>query len=141
MRPCRIGSPFAGPPRKQRYSERIAFMPDQSQRIRPIPAFAAKPERSPVGLPVDRRTFLAGFAGTATVAGLHWPQAFAQRAGAQAANLARVATASSLTATSENKIDALNDGFDPESSRDRKNGSYAVRRGFEKESTNAEWVQ
>ena len=89
---------------------------------------------------LNRRGFLAGIGATAAVAACNPAGAFAQTADATL-NLAKVAVPSSLTTTSENKIGALNDGFTPSSSRDRKNGSYAVRRGFESESSDAEWVQ
>ena len=42
-------------------------------------------------------------------------------------NLARVATPSSFSMTSENKISALNDGAIPENSADQRNGRYAIR--------------
>ena len=96
-----------------------------------------------VTVPLNRRGFLAAMAGTAMVAAWDPAQAFAQT-GAQSKdpslNLAKVAVPSSLTTTSENKITVLNDGFTPANSRDRRNGAYAIRRGFEPDSP-AEWVQ
>ncbi len=89
---------------------------------------------------LNRRGFLARIGATAAVAVCNPSGAFAQTAGATL-NLAKVAVPSSLTTTSENKIGALNDGFTPSSSRDRQNGSYAVRQGFESENSVAEWVQ
>lgn len=90
---------------------------------------------------LNRRGFLAGVAGTAVVTGLNHSAAFALTADSDSAlNLARIATPSSLTMLSENKISSLNDGFVPTSSRDRKNGSYSIRRGFEGD-TRAQWVQ
>ncbi len=87
-----------------------------------------KTTKAGLDISVDRRTFLAGIAGTAVVAACHPVTTFAQTA-APDLNLARVAIPSSLTTTSENKIGTLNDGFTPANSRDRQNGSYAIRRG------------
>ncbi len=92
-------------------------------------------------LSLNRRGFLAGAAGTAVLAGLNPPQAFALSADTESElNLARVALPSSATILSENKIGALNDGFAPANSRDRKNGSYGIRREYEGDSR-AQWVQ
>ena len=104
-----------------------------------VSSSAEKASEPELNLSVNRRGFLAGIAGTAVVAAWHPATAFAQAADSEL-NLARVAIPSSLTTTSENKIGALNDGFRPASSRDRQNGSYAIRRGFEEEGP-AEWVQ
>ena len=90
---------------------------------------------------VDRRTFLAGFAGTAVLAGMDWQSALAQQGNGAVVNLARVATPTSLTTTSENKIGTLNDGFEPANSHDHSKGSYAIYRGSEDDSTVPEWVQ
>ncbi len=95
--------------------------------------------RGDLDLPFNRRNFLAGIAGTAVIAAWEPTHALAQTDNTPL-NLAKVAIPSSLTTTSENKITALNDGFTPASSRDRKNGSYAVRTGFEAEGP-AQWVQ
>ncbi len=88
---------------------------------------------------VDRRTFLASLASAATVVYAPWAQAAITRADA-AVNLARVALPTSLTATSENKLGALNDDIAPQNSADRSHGLYAVRSeaGAGKP---AEWVQ
>src|ERR1700753_1796576 len=92
-------------------------------------------------LSLNRRSFLAGVGGTAVLAGLNRSKAFALTADADTElNLAKVATPSSLTMLSENKIGSLNDDFTPASSRDRKNGSYVIRRGWEGDSR-AQWVQ
>lgn len=93
------------------------------------------------GISLKRRNFLAGAAGTAVLAGLNCSRAFALDGDAESElNLARVALPTSATLASENKISALNDGFSPANSRDRKNGFYAIRRGFEGD-TQAQWVQ
>ena len=92
-------------------------------------------------LSLNRRSFLAGVGGTAVLAGLNRSRAFALAAATDSdLNLARVAVPSSLTMLSENRISTLNDGFTPASSRDRKNGSYVIRRAFEGDSR-AQWVQ
>ncbi len=77
--------------------------------------------------------------GAAVLAGVQGPEAFSQDATAPV-NLARVAIPSSPVTTSENKISALNDGFTPESSRDHRNGSYAVRTEQE-DGGHPRWVQ
>lgn len=89
---------------------------------------------------LSRRHFLAGVAGTAVAAGLNGPKAFSQIASQRALNLAKVAIPTSLTVTSENKISALNDNFEPASSRDRKHGIYAVWHDPEEDGP-PEWVQ
>lgn len=93
------------------------------------------------GLALNRRHFLAGMAGSAVVAGVAGPRALAQGTSEAGLNLARVATPSSFVTTSENKISALNDGFTPASSRDRKRGAYAVRRDNEEAGEVEPWVQ
>ena len=81
-------------------------------------------------LSLNRRSFLAGVGGTAVLAGLNRSKAFALTGDTDSQlNLAKVASPSSLIMLSENKIGSLNDGFTPASSRDRKNGSYVIRRG------------
>ena len=94
----------------------------------------------PGSLPIDRRSFLAGVAGTAVAAGLDGGRALAQSA-SSTVNLARVATPSSFVTTSENKISALNDGAEPTSSRDRSNGRYVLRRDREQAGEALPWVQ
>ncbi len=88
---------------------------------------------------LNRRNFLAGVAGTAIVASFNASKAFAQSTD-PSLNLAKVAIATSLTTTSENKISTLNDGFVPSSSRDRTKGAYALRGEFE-ERNSPQWVQ
>ncbi len=90
---------------------------------------------------VDRRRFLQGCAGTALLAGARGPRAWAQAADDKAVNLARVAVATSLTTTSENKISALNDGFLPANSHDRSNGAYALRGEWEQRDAPPQWIQ
>src|SRR6202035_3268222 len=88
-----------------------------------------------------RRSFLAGVGGTAVLAGLNRSKAFALTSDMDSElNLAKVAVPSSFIMLSENKIGSLNDGFTPASSRDRKNGSYVIRRGFDGDNR-AQWVQ
>src|SRR6201996_1622273 len=92
-------------------------------------------------LSLNRRNFLAGVGGIAVLTGLNRSKAFALASGMDnELNLAKVASPSSLTMLSENKIGSLNDGFPPASSRDRKNGSYMIRRGFDGDNR-AQWVQ
>ena len=112
-----------------------------SKKLYPIDGedLASLATRGNFDLPFNRRIFLAGIAGTAVIAAWEPTHALAQTDNTPL-NLAKVAIPSSLTTTSENKITALNDGFTPASSRDRKNGSYAIRRGFEAEGP-AQWVQ
>jgi uncharacterized protein len=93
------------------------------------------------GISLKRRNFLAGAAGTAVLAGLNCSRALALTGDTESElNLASVALPSSATLVSENKISALNDGFSPANSRDRENGFYAIRRGYEGDS-HAQWVQ
>ena len=77
--------------------------------------------------------------GIVALTALEGPKGIAQDA-SHALNVARVAVPSSLTALSENKISALNDGFSPENSFDRSHGLYALRRDESNESTSS-WVQ
>ena len=93
---------------------------------------------TPDGL--NRRRFLEGCAGVAVLAGVRGPRAWAQANGT-AVNLARVAVATSLTTTSENKISALNDGFVPANSHDRSNGAYALHGEWEQRDPPPQWVQ
>ncbi len=88
---------------------------------------------------VSRRGFLAGAAGVAVLSGVAGADALGQGSDVPV-NLARVAKASSLVTTSENKISALNDGVVPMNSHDRKNGLYAVRPDPEAEGA-AQWIQ
>ena len=90
---------------------------------------------------VDRRRFLQGCAGAALLTGVGGSRAWGEAAEQSHVNLARVAVATSLTTTSENKISALNDGFVPASSRDRSNGRYALRGEWEQRDAPPQWVQ
>jgi DUF1680 family protein len=74
----------------------------------------------------DRREFLTALAGAALGAGISGTKALSESSD-ETVNLARVAIPSSRTATSENKISALNDGFAPASSQDRSSAVYAIR--------------
>lgn len=100
----------------------------------------AQPEAEVAPLSVNRRTFLAGAAGTAVFAGVSPSAAIAQSSGA-VVNLARVAVPSSRLVTSENKISALNDGAEPANSHDRSHGAYAIRHAWEGEDDSDHWVQ
>ncbi len=92
-------------------------------------------------LSLNRRSFLAGVGGTAVLAGLNRSKAFALTGDVDSElNLAKVASPSSLVMLSENKIGSLNDGFTPASSRDRRNGTYVIRREWEGDGR-AQWVQ
>jgi DUF1680 family protein len=94
---------------------------------------------NPTPLEASRREFIAGLTGTGILTALHGARAIAQ-APDTVVNVARVATPSSFTFTSENKISALNDGFAPQNSFDRTHGVYALRR--EPSSGDGEtWVQ
>ncbi len=78
---------------------------------------------------VNRRAFMTAIGGAACMTHSPWLLAAAGGADAAAAsvNLARVATPSSKTVTSENKISALNDGVVPRNSADREAGTFAIR--------------
>ncbi|WP_239461456.1 glycoside hydrolase family 127 protein [Occallatibacter savannae] len=86
----------------------------------------ARPEMSRA-LTTDstRREFLAGIGGAAALAALSSPPAFAQSQDAPL-NVARVAVPSSRSLMSENRISALNDGFEPADSFDRAHALYAM---------------
>lgn len=99
---------------------------------------AANDTRKTSKLALSRRGFLAGFAGSAVLASVDGARTLAQSA-PHRVNLAKVATPSSLITTSENKISAVNDGIAPESSRDRKNSLYALRREHADEA--APWIE
>lgn len=88
----------------------------------------------------NRRAFLQGCAGTALLAGIGAPRLWAEQDGVPL-NLGRVALPTSLTTTSENKISALNDGFEPANSRDRSHGLYALRGEWEQQDPPPQWVQ
>jgi uncharacterized protein len=90
-------------------------------------------------LDANRREFLAGLAGTALVAAVAGPKTAAE-APDRALNIARVALPSSYRIASENKISALNDGYQPENSFDRSHGVYALHREWENEGAKP-WVQ
>ena len=92
-------------------------------------------------LSLNRRSLLAGVGGTAVLAALNRSKAFALTGDVDSElNLAKVASPSSLVMLSENKIGSLNDGFTPASSRDRRNGTYVIRREWEGDGR-AQWVQ
>ena len=74
----------------------------------------------------SRREFMAGLAGAVAVTALNGKHAVAQDS-TQALNVARVAVPSSKTILSENKVSALNDGFEPADSFDRSHGIYTLR--------------
>lgn len=74
---------------------------------------------------LSRRAFVETLAEAAAFAAAGGTQAEAQTANAPV-NLARVAVATSMTESSENKLGWLNDGATPANSRDRKTGAYRV---------------
>jgi len=84
---------------------------------------------------VNRRTFLAGVAGTAVIAAVAPSKTFAATDDT-AINLAKVATPSSLYTSGDTKLTALNDGLTPRSSRDQQHGSYGTW-----PHTDTQWVQ
>ncbi|HEY5330265.1 MAG TPA: beta-L-arabinofuranosidase domain-containing protein [Acidobacteriaceae bacterium] len=85
--------------------------------------------------PFNRRSFLAGIAGTAVIAAVRPSKTFAATDDASV-NLAKVATPSSLYTSGDTKLSALNDGLTPASSRDREHGSYGAW-----PRTDTQWVQ
>lgn len=87
-----------------------------------------------------RRDFLSGLTGAALVTALGSEATAAGKPAFRAVNLARVATPSSATLQSENKISAINDGFVPENSFDHSHGHYPVHREQGSDSHEA-WVQ
>ncbi|HEY4358611.1 MAG TPA: beta-L-arabinofuranosidase domain-containing protein [Acidobacteriaceae bacterium] len=93
------------------------------------------PSKAGIDAPINRRNFLAGMAGTAMLAAVAPSKTLAQTAGGPV-NLAKVATASSLFASGDSKLAALNDGAIPKSSRDHQNGSYGNW-----PHTDTQWVQ
>ena len=84
---------------------------------------------------LNRRSFLAGMAGTALLTAVHPSEVLAQSADGSV-NLAKVATPSSLYASGDTRISALNDGNAPANSRDQLHGSYG---NWPK--TDTQWVQ
>jgi len=74
----------------------------------------------------SRREFLAALAGAVAISAIDGRTAIAQNP-TRPLNVARVAVPSSKTMLSENKVSALNDGFDPASSFDRSHGIFTLR--------------
>ncbi len=85
--------------------------------------------------PFNRRSFLAGMAGTALLAAAAPSKTFAAT-GDGPVNLAKVATPSSLYTSGDTKISALNDGITPANSHDQEHGSYGNW-----PRTDTQWVQ
>lgn len=85
---------------------------------------------------INRRSFLAGAAGTALLASVARQKVWAQSAGDVTVNLAKVATPSSLYISGDAKLSALNDGNTPANSRDGRNGVFGTW-----PHTDAQWVQ
>jgi len=83
----------------------------------------------------NRRSFLAGVAGTAVIAAVAPSKTFAA-SDDDTVNLAKVATPSSLYTSGDTKLTALNDGPAPRSSRDQQHGSYGTW-----PRTDTQWVQ
>lgn len=79
---------------------------------------------------INRRSFLTTVSGMACLIGtplLHAESLLAAQDETHPANLARVATASSVVVSSENRLTALNDDVLPASSEDRRAGVFALR--------------
>jgi hypothetical protein len=75
---------------------------------------------------VNRRSFLAGAAGTALLSAMHQRSGWAEESHNTTVNLAKVASASSLYTSGDTKLSALNDGAAPEASSDTRNGSFGT---------------
>src|SRR3954466_3830054 len=86
---------------------------------------SAKEANTSLHFEPSRRDFLAGLTGTAVVAAVHGTTAVAVAAEIPV-NIAPVAVPSCVALRSENKISALNDGFQPENSFDRTHGVYVI---------------
>jgi len=91
--------------------------------------------QTPFDNPFNRRSFLAGIAGTALIVAVDPSKTFAATGDAPV-NLAKVATPSSLYTSGDTKLSALNDGLTPASSRDQQHGSYGTW-----PRTDTQWVQ
>lgn len=76
---------------------------------------------------LNRRHFLAGAAGTALLTAVDRSKALAAMAGDNVTvNLAKVATPAASFASGDTRLGALNDGFDPRSSRDARHGAFGT---------------
>jgi DUF1680 family protein len=76
------------------------------------------------GSPVNRRHFLAGVAGAALLSAVDRSKALAAVTGDVTVNLAKVATPTASYVSGDTKLSALNDGFNPNNSRDQSHGTY-----------------
>jgi uncharacterized protein len=76
------------------------------------------------GSPVNRRHFLAGVAGAALLSAVDRSKALAAVTGDVTVNLAKVATPTASYVSGDTKVSALNDGFNPNNSRDQSHGTY-----------------
>ena len=85
---------------------------------------------------VNRRNFLAGIAGATLISAVDRSKAFAAVVGDTVVNLAKVATATASYTSGDTRLSALNDGAEPESSRDRRKGAYGNW-----PRTDVQWVQ
>jgi len=83
---------------------------------------------------VNRRSFLAGAAGTALASSVARSQTLAPADAS--VNLAKVATPSSAYNSGDTKVSALNDGFAPANSRDAQHGAFGTW-----PRTDMQWVQ
>lgn len=93
-------------------------------RNRPLdPSISSSIPAAAPDAPLNRRSFLAGVAGTAVVTAAHRSSAYAESTDGPV-NLAKVATPSTLYMSGDTKLSALNDGVTPANSRDHVNGSY-----------------
>lgn len=92
------------------------------------------------GIPINRRYFLAGMAGAALLTAAEPFRAFAAVSGdSVTVNLAKVATATASYASGDTKLFALNDGFDPQNSRDRSHGAFGTWPHMEPQWVQYEW--
>jgi DUF1680 family protein len=95
------------------------------------------PEPSPQNCAVNRRHFLAGVAGTALLTAAGHSKALAAVVGDNVSvNLAKVAMPTASFSSGDSKLSALNDGFEPASSRDQQHGSFGMW-----PRTDSQWVQ
>jgi DUF1680 family protein len=95
-------------------------------------------ETSQIAAPaVNRRHFLAGVAGTALLTAVDRSKALSAMAeDGVSVNLAKVATPTASYSSGDTKLQALNDGFDPASSRDQHHGAFGAW-----PHTDPQWVQ
>ncbi len=96
----------------------------------------ARSSLSPAGGVVNRRHFLAGMTGAALLSAVHSSKALAAVIPDTVVNLAKVATPAASYASGDTKLSALNDGSDPASSHDGRQGAWGTW-----PRTEPQWVQ